>query len=132
MTNVTGQTYMKKILIIGIGKMYMYQLPFVHDLLPTEELKQMFLNNQIDLYDMSSYPEKGDAVDAILRDSEDIAAVVAYHLYWQKDLSPVKIPYFYNEKNEYLPIVTKELNIPFIVIGDQPDGTFAHVKIYKI
>ena len=50
-----------------------------------------------------------------------------YHL---KQNSPVKIPYFYNEKNEYLPIITKELNVPLIVIGNQPDGTFVHVKIY--
>ena len=81
---------------------------------------------------MSSYPEKGDAVDAILRDSEDIEAVVAHHLYWEEDLSPVKIPYFYNEKNEYIPVITEELGIPLIIIGDQPDGTFAHVKIYNM
>ena len=126
---------MKKIIIIGIGEMYKHQLQWVYDVLPTEELKQMFLNGQIDLYDMMSYPEKGDAVDAILRDAEDVVAVVAHHLYWQKDLSKMRHPgtiYFYNEKNEYLPIITKELNIPFIVMGDQPDGTFAHVKIYNI
>lgn len=123
---------MKKILIIGIGKMYMHQLEWVYDALPTEELRQTFLNNQIDLYDMMSYPEKGDAVDAILKDAENISAVVAHHLYWHKDLSPVKTPYFYNEKNEYIPLITKELNIPFIAMGDQPDGTFAHVKIYNI
>ncbi len=123
--------YMKKILIIGIGEMYKHQLKWVYDILPTEELKQMFLNGQIDLYDMMSYPEKGDAIDAILRDAEDISAVVAHHLYWYKDSHPIKAPYFYNEKNELLPIITKELNIPFIVMGDQPDGTFAHVKIYN-
>ncbi len=123
---------MKKILIIGIGEMYKHQLEWVYDILPTEELKQMFLNGQIDLYDMMSYPEKGDAIDAILRDAEDISAVVAHHLYWHKDLHPHKIPYFYNEKNEYLPIITKELNIPFIVMGDQPDDSFAHVKIYNM
>ena len=121
---------MKKILIIGIGEGYEHQLQWVYDILPTEELRQMFLNGQIDIYDMRSYPEKGDAVDAILKDGENIAAVVAHHLYWKKDLYPVKVPYFYNEKNEYLPVITKELNIPFIVMGDQPDGTFAHVKIY--
>lgn len=121
---------MKKIIIIGIGELYRHQLEWVYDVLPTEELKHMFLNGQIDLYDMTSYPEKGDAVDAILRDAEDVAAVVAHHIYWQKDASLIKIPYFYNEKNEYLPIITKELDIPFIVMGDQPDGTFAHVKIY--
>lgn len=122
---------MRKIIIIGIGEMYKHQLEWVYDVLHTEELRQMFLNGQIDLYDMTSYPEKGDAVDAILRDAEDIATVVAHHLYWYKDTAPVKIPYFYNEKNEYLPIITKELKIPFIVMGDQPDGTFAHVKIYN-
>ena len=122
---------MKKIIIIGIGELYRHQLEWVYDVLPTEELKHMFLNGQIDLYDMMSYPEKGDAVDAILRDAEDVACVIAHHLYWQKDLSPVKAPYFYNEKNEYLPVITKELDIPFIVMGDQPDGTFAHVKIYN-
>lgn len=123
---------MKKILIIGIGEMYRHQLEWVYDILPTEELKQMFLNGQIDLYDMMSYPEKGDAVDAILRDAEYIAAVVAVHLYWHKDLTSPKAEYFYNEKNEYLPMITKELNIPFIVIGDQPDDTFAHVKLYNM
>lgn len=123
---------MKKILIIGIGEMYKHQLPWIYDVLPTDELRQMFLNNQIDLYDMSSYPEKGDAVDAILRDSEDIEAVVAVHLYWKEDLSPVKIPYFHNDKNECIPIITEELSIPLIIIGDQPDGTFAHVKMYNL
>ncbi len=123
---------MKKILIIGIGELYKFQLEWIYDVLPTEELKQMFLNGQIDLYDMMSYPEKGDAVDAILRDAEYIAAVVAHHLYWHKDKYPCKVPYFYNEKNELLPIITKELNIPFIVMGDQPDGTFTHVKIYNM
>ena len=118
-----------KIIIIGIGELYIHQLQWVYDVLPTEKLKNMFLNGQIDIYDMMSYPEKGDAVDAILKDA-NIAAVIAVHLYWQKDLSPIKVPYFYNEKNEFLPIITKELNIPFIVMGDQPDGTFAHVKIY--
>ena len=71
---------MKKIIIIGIGDMYKHQLEWVYDVLPTEELKQMFLNGQIDLYDMMSYPEKGDAVDAILKDGENIAAVVAHHI----------------------------------------------------
>lgn len=123
---------MKKIIIIGIGEMYEHQLEWIYDVLPTEELKQMFLNGQIDLYDMTSYPEKGDAIDAILIDAEDVAAVVAHHLYWQEDLSPIKIPYFYNDKNEYLPVITKELDIPLIVMGDQPDGTFAHVKIYNM
>ncbi len=123
---------MKKILIIGIGELYKFQLEWVYDILPTEELRQMFLNGQIDLYDMMSYPEKGDAVDAILRDSENISAVVAHHLYWHKDEHPTKVPYFYNEKNELLPMITKELNIPFIVMGDQPDGTFTHVNIYNM
>lgn len=123
---------MQKIIIIGIGEMYEHQLEWVYDILPTEELKQMFLDGQIDLYDMTSYPEKGDAIDAILIDTEDIAAVVAHHLYWQEDLSPIKIPYFYNDKNEFLPVITKELDIPLIVMGDQPDGTFAHVKIYNM
>jgi len=47
-------------------------------------------------------------------------------------LSPVKIPYFYNDKNEYIPVITEELGIPLIIIGDQPDGTFARVKIYNM
>ncbi len=123
---------MKKIIIIGIGEMHKHQLEWVYDVLPTEELRQMFLNGQIDLYDMTSYPEKGDAIDAILRDAEDVVAVVAHHLYWQEDLSPIKIPYFYNDKNEYLPIITEELDIPLIVMGDQPDGSFAHFKIYNM
>ena len=125
---------MKKIIIIGIGELYKHQLQWVYDVLPTEEFKQMFQKGQIDLYDMMSYPEKGDAVDTILRDVEDIVAIVAHHLYWQKDLAPdhLQAPYFYNEKNEYIPIITKELNIPLIIMGDQPDGTFAHVKIYNI
>ena len=71
-------------------------------------------------------------LDAIIRDVDNIAVVIVCHIYWQKDLYPVKIPYFHNEKNELLPIITKELNIPLIVMGDQPDGTFAHVKIYNM
>lgn len=37
-----------------------------------------------------------------------------------------------DEKNGYLPVITKELNIPFIIMDDQPDGTSAHVKIYNL
>jgi hypothetical protein len=122
---------MQKIIIIGISEDQKYQLEEIYNVLPTEELKQMFLNGQIDLYDMTTYPEKGDAIDAILIDMEDIAAVVAHHIYWQEDLSPIRTPYFYNDKNECLPVITKELDIPLIVMGDQPDGTFAHVKIYN-
>jgi hypothetical protein len=123
---------MKKIIIIGINEEHKYQLESIYDVLPTEELKQIFLNGQIDLYDMTSHPEKGDAVDAILIYAEDVVAVVAHHIYWQEDLSPIKVPYFYNDKNEFLPVITKELDIPLIVMGDQPDGTFAHAKIYNI
>ena len=71
---------MKKIIIIGIGELYRHQLEWVYGVLPTEELRQIFLNGQIDLYDMMSYPEKGDVIDAILRDAEDISAVVAHSL----------------------------------------------------
>jgi len=96
--------------------MYKHQLKWTYEVLPTEELRQMFLNGQIDLYDMMSYPEKCDAVDYILKDAENISAMATHHLYWQKDLSPIKIPHFYIGKNEHLPIITKELNVPFIVM----------------
>lgn len=129
-----------KILIIGIGERFTHQLKWVYDSLPTEELREMFLNNQIDLYDMKSYPEKGDAVDEILKNPEDISAVVAVHLYWYKDVAKYKDTknidsYFYNVKNEMLPIITKELNIPFIVLGDQPpseDISYSHSKVYNM
>ena len=42
---------MKKIIIIGIGEMYKHQLEWVYDILPTEALRQIFLNGQIDLYE---------------------------------------------------------------------------------
>ena len=93
---------MKKVLIIGIGEGYEYQLEWVYHALPTEELKEMFLDGNVDLYDIRSYPEKGDAIDAIIRDYEDIAAVVAVHLYWYKDESSYKKDVCYNVKNEYL------------------------------
>ena len=71
---------MKKIIIIGIGKGDEHQLKWVYDALPTEELKEMFLNQQFDIYDMTSYPEKGDAIDAIIENYKDVVAVVAVHL----------------------------------------------------
>ena len=124
----------KKIIIIGIGKGDEHQLEWVYDALPTEELKEMFLNQQIDMYDMRSYPEKGDAIDAIIEDYEDIVAVVAVHLYGianSMDLSK-EHDYYYNVRNYALLDLTKELGIPFIVIGDQPDRSSAFSKVYNL
>jgi hypothetical protein len=125
---------MKKILIIGIGKGYEHQLEWVYEALPTEELKEMFINKQFDLYDMTSYPEKGDAIDALIENYKDIAAVVAVHLYGiycPRDIS-TKHDYFYNAKNYLLLELTKEIGIPFIVFGDQPDGNYAFSMVYNI
>ena len=125
---------MKKIIIIGIGKGDEHQLKWVYDALPTEELKEMFLNQQFDIYDMTSYPEKGDAIDAIIENYKDVVAVVAVHLYGIADsLDLSKKPdYYYNVKNYKLLELTKELEIPFIVIGDQPDRSLAFSKVYNM
>ncbi len=125
---------MKKIIIIGIGKGSEHQLKWVYDALPTEELKDMFLNKQFEIYDMRSYPEKGDAIDTIIENYKDIAAVVAVHLYGiyrSTDLSKGS-DYYYNVRNYVLLDLTKELGIPFIVFGDQPDGSYAFSKVYNI
>lgn len=125
---------MKKIIIIGIGKGYEHQLQWVYDALPTEELKEMFLNQQLDIYDMMSYPEKGDAIDAIIENYKDVAAVVAVHVYGIADSQDMtkKSDYFYNVRNYKLLELTKELEIPFIVIGDQPDRSLAFSKVYNM
>jgi len=128
------EIHMKKIIIIGIGKGYEHQLQWVYDALPTKELKDMFLNKQFDIYDIKSYPEKGDAIDAIIENYQDVAAVVAVHLYGisrPTDIS--KEPdYYYNVRNYMLLELTKELGVPFIVFGDQPDGTYAFSKVYNL
>lgn len=125
---------MKKIIIIGIGKGYEHQLQWVYDALPNEELREMFLNKQFDIYDMNSYPEKGDAIDAIIENYKDIVSVVAVHLYGIADSLDVskKHDYYYNVRNYKLLELTKELEIPFIVIGDQPDRSLAFSKVYNI
>lgn len=125
---------MKKIIIIGVGKGYEHQLQWVYDALPTEELKETFLNKQFEIYDMRSYPEKGDAIDTIIENYQDVAAVVAVHLYGidrPADISK-KSDYFYNVRNYVLLELTKELRVPFIVFGDQPDGTYAFSKVYNV
>jgi len=125
---------MKKIVIIGIGNGYEHQLDWIYDVLPTKELINMFLDKQIDVYDIMHYPEKGDAIDEIVKNHKDIAAVIAVHIFGMKKGSAKSAnhDYFYNVRNDELLEITNALNIPLIVIGDQPDGKNAFSKTYNM
>lgn len=100
----------------------------IYDTLPTESIRISFVLGQINLFDIMSGPEKCDAIDFIVNNWKEISAVVAYNLCWVEDLGLI-----ISQRNiiyDYLPTVTEELDIPFIVICDGLDKT--NVKIYNM
>jgi hypothetical protein len=81
---------------------------------------ELFADN-FEIYDMSTRPEMGDALDAI---TAETPLVVAVHL-WGIDVSGVDEhvltpSYHYNRRNAQLLPLTQELGVPLLVIGDQP------------
>jgi hypothetical protein len=75
----------------------------------------------LDHYDMTTKPHKGDAVDAI-REHKDTICVIALHLFGlDHDCSNYKNDlYCYTKENHKLIDLCLQRNIPLICWGDQP------------
>ena len=76
--------------------------------------------NDLDHYDMTTKPEKGDAITAI-RKHRDVIAVIALHLYGL-DYEPngIREGYHYTRENHKLLGLCMKRGIPLICWGDQP------------
>ena len=84
---------------------------------------------ELDHYDMTTKPRKGDAYVA-LREHKDTVAVIALHLYGLDEKKHPKCSdmesdqcaagYRYTKHNHKLLDLCLKRNIPFIVVGDQP------------
>jgi hypothetical protein len=92
-----------------------------------ETLGQRILDGDLDSYDMTTRPEKGDAVAAIKRYKTD--AVIALHLFGidfdgkptnSKFLRNRKRGQFYNWRNWELLDICAERGITLLSWGDQP------------
>jgi hypothetical protein len=94
-------------------------------------LRDQLINNQLDVYDMATRPEKGDAMDHL---GADVVMVIALHLYGI-DKMPVKgrelhkqlaeygdenAQAAYCRDNFYLLERCMTLGIPLVAFGDQP------------
>jgi hypothetical protein len=79
----------------------------------------------LDLYDMTTLPEKGDGLDAI---GDDTALVVALHLFGIDKLpggntakvTEIDAREYYNRDNLRLLKICMERNVPLVAVGDQP------------
>jgi hypothetical protein len=89
--------------------------------------------DDLDHYDMSIRPEKGDALDAIRR-HKDVIAVIALHLFGL-DKPPIgranDDTYFYTKENHKLLDLCMNRSLPLICWGDQPLNG-GHVQRYFI
>jgi hypothetical protein len=80
--------------------------------------------DHLDHYDMTTRPNKGDAVAAI-RKHRDVFCVIALHLFGlAADGSTNSLvggnPYYYTQENHKLLNLCMERKIPLVVWGDQP------------
>ena len=85
------------------------------------ELFKLMSVGKLDHYDITTKPEKGDAVDA-LRKHKDTICVIALHLFGlDHDCSTYKNDlYCYTRENHKLLDLCLERNIPLVCWGDQP------------
>lgn len=91
------------------------------------ELSRALIDEEYDIYDMATLPEKGDAVDHITKETK---LVIALHLFGIDHIPrPInnkrtkEIPYFYpgeDGSNGNLLPKCMELGIPLVCWGDQP------------
>lgn len=119
-----------KVVIIGIGERWKWQLDCAKWSRLPQELVRLIDAGKVVHFDMSQYPERGDAIDHLERGA---VAVIAYHLFGvaydegQKRTAP---DYFYNKQNWLLRTKCKELGIPLFAFGEQPDNSDTDFKVY--
>ena len=120
-----------KIIIIGAGGAYDYQIQWIIDYLKKYPKYQWVIsdieNNNIDVYDMREpkLRHKGDAVDAI---DINTKAVIGCHLYGKSKSED--LDYFYNIKNDQIYPLCKKYNIPFLCFGDNPVNDKREFQIF--
>ena len=121
-----------KVIVIGLGTNYRDQLEWAIDRVPDHIVRQI-IAGKADEYDMASWPERGDALDHITKDTE---AVLAFHLFGiherDTDVGSLKPDYFYNKRNHQLLAMTRKLGVPLYVFGDQPKGASTLFKAYNV
>ena len=113
-----------KVIFIGLGTHSRGQLKSVPWEKVPMDIRDAIEAGHVEEYDMQSWPERGDALDHITKDTR---AVFAFHLFGisERDRSPaLRTPagYFYNRENHKLMSLCKSLGVPLYVWGDQPRG----------
>jgi hypothetical protein len=91
------------------------------DSIGRKDLSDQIWSADTDDYDMTTKPEKGDALDAITSETQ---LVIALHLYGIDLVSARKPsnsgPYFYDRENGNLLKKCMDLKVPLVCWGDQP------------
>ena len=90
------------------------------------DLGKRIENGDLDLYDMSTLPKKGDGITALKR-YKRVDAVIAVHLFGIDMDVHVSSPllrmngYYYNRRNHQLLDICMERGVKLLAWGDQPD-----------
>lgn len=104
----------KRMLRVGLGKGYEFQADWIERALERHGLPK---DLPVEDFDMRSYPEKGDVIDAI----QPGDLVVGQHLAFKaKSTEP---DYFYNKRNQDLLKTAHAKGADVLLMGEQPDGT---------
>lgn len=112
------------IIIIGYNENYSWQMHKVIDDLDElgwTNLLQQMIDKDYEVYDMSTLPEKGDALDHIKEDTPLIIAMHLYGMHFEERYHYYDSGYFYNQGNYKIYLLAQHWNIPLMVIGDQPE-----------
>jgi hypothetical protein len=112
------------IIVIGLNLHYQWQWhEIIKDLtkLGWANLLAKLRREEFEIFDISTHPQKGDAIDHITKDTP---LIIALHLYGMSPDDRHKKSshgYYYNRDNYRIYELAKEWNIPLMVLGDQPD-----------
>ncbi len=114
----------RRVIVIGLGTHSRKQIDWMFTWHVPEDIIREIAEGRADEYDMTSWPERGDALDHITKDTR---AVVAFHLYGihTEDIDPADqhaAGFYYNQRNHQLLTLTQSLGVPLYVFGDQPRG----------
>jgi len=112
------------IIVIGYSPHYSWQLDRVVDdmeKLGWDNLRDQMLDREFEVYDMSTLPEKGDALDAITPNTPLIVALHLYGMHPSDRYTFYPAGYMYNQGNYKIYLLAYEWNIPLMVLGDQPE-----------
>jgi len=130
----TGEFYNNPeapIVIVGIGPANRHLLgdqvlPAMEEFPELEGLMEQLYAGNFELYDMDQFPEKGDALDAVTTATPLVITHNIYGIDVQGDFK-YSSGHMYNQRNELWLPVTRELGVPLLVIGEQPEtGRFTN------